>query len=238
MTQTLIDEFKKDLVSRSIEWIAKFYLFEGTPYVFRNKPELTKELAAHLSSELNISFQNIRLIGSAKVGFSLSLDNFPREFSDRSDIDVLIVDEALFDEIWMYLLKWHYPRRLSSLGQVDGRWMRKRRKDIYWGWFHPDKIRYQGLSLPNDLRPLRDISTSWFNAFRGLSNYPDFAERNVSGRLYRSWEHARLYHVDGLRQIKKTVMNRHSPDSLLVRGNHTTVPPSGERNHFRRHPMT
>ena len=33
-------------------------------------------------------------------------------------------------------------------------------------------------------------------------------------------------------------LNRHSPDSLLVRGNHTTVPPSGERNHFRRHPMT
>jgi hypothetical protein len=27
--------------------------------------------------------------------------------------------------------------------------------------------------------------------------------------------------------------NRHSPDSLLVRGNHTTVPPSRERDYFR-----
>ena len=34
------------------------------------------------------------------------------------------------------------------------------------------------------------------------------------------------------------VTNRHSPDSLLVRGNHTTVPPSRERGHFRGHPMT
>jgi transposase-like protein len=28
-------------------------------------------------------------------------------------------------------------------------------------------------------------------------------------------------------------LNRHSPDSLLVRGNHTTVPPSRERDYFR-----
>ncbi|MAG95412.1 MAG: hypothetical protein CMM08_01810, partial [Rhodospirillaceae bacterium] len=28
-------------------------------------------------------------------------------------------------------------------------------------------------------------------------------------------------------------LNRHSPDSLLVRGNHSTVPPSRERDHFR-----
>jgi hypothetical protein len=38
--------------------------------------------------------------------------------------------------------------------------------------------------------------------------------------------------------LRAETLNRHSPDSLLVRGNHTTVPPSGERNHFRRHPMT
>ena len=31
---------------------------------------------------------------------------------------------------------------------------------------------------------------------------------------------------------------RHSPDSLRVRGNRTTVPPSRERDHFRGHPMT
>jgi ABC-type nitrate/sulfonate/bicarbonate transport system substrate-binding protein len=31
----------------------------------------------------------------------------------------------------------------------------------------------------------------------------------------------------------KLILDRHSPDSLLVRGNHTTVPPSRERDYFR-----
>ena len=33
-------------------------------------------------------------------------------------------------------------------------------------------------------------------------------------------------------------LNRHSPDSHRVCGNHTTVPPSREWDHFGRHPMT
>ena len=32
---------------------------------------------------------------------------------------------------------------------------------------------------------------------------------------------------------RNNVFNRHSPDSLLVRGNHSPVPPSRERDHFR-----
>ena len=35
------------------------------------------------------------------------------------------------------------------------------------------------------------------------------------------------------RRLKRHAFNRHSPDSLLVRGNHSTVPPSRERDHFR-----
>ena len=35
------------------------------------------------------------------------------------------------------------------------------------------------------------------------------------------------------RGIHEDMYSRHSPDSPLVRGNHTTVPPSRERDHFR-----
>lgn len=205
MANTVLDNFKSDLTSQPLDWVADNYIFQGTPFVFKGQPELIDVMASYLSDQLDLISENICIIGSAQVGFSLSPDKFPRAFSETSDIDVLVVDEKLFDEIWMIVLKWHYPRRLAGLGGNDSPWMRNRRKELYWGWFHPDKIRYEGLSFPEVLKPLRDISTEWFNAFRSLSRYSEFAGRNVSGRLYRTWEHARSYHLDTLRQIKDNI---------------------------------
>jgi hypothetical protein len=74
--------------------------------------------------------------------------------------------------------------------------------ELYWGWFVPDRIRYGGLSFPDDLIPLRDLSARWFNAFQSLGTLREFAGRSVSGRLYRTWRHALLYHVEGLRLLK------------------------------------
>jgi hypothetical protein len=123
-----------------------------------------------------------------------------------------VVDERLFDTVWHTLLQWHYPRRLT-LPREDWGWAKARRKDLYWGWFVPSQIRFNGLSLPAALKPLRDCSTLWFNTFRSLTNYPEFAKRDVNGRLYRTWEHVRLYHAEGLRQVREIVLAQRGPKS-------------------------
>jgi hypothetical protein len=101
----------------------------------------------------------------------------------------------------MTMLKWNYPRR-NSMSTVDLHWRGERRAGLYWGWFSPDRFRYTGLSFPEDLIPLRDLSAKWFEAFRSLGRLPEFAGRSVSGRLYRTWRHALLYHEEGLRQLR------------------------------------
>lgn len=199
------DEFRSILINRPAEVIVKEYVFGGTPHVFRENPESLGVLFNHLSGALEIPDHSMRIVGSAKIGFSLSPDAFPRQFSEQSDIDVLVVDELLFDRFWMAMLGWHYPRKGFDLGTSDNRWVKERRKDLYWGWFRPDKIRFKGLSLPDILKPLRDISTLWFDSFQSLSLYPEFAEREISGRLYRTWDHALLYHVHGLKKIREVV---------------------------------
>jgi hypothetical protein len=88
------------------------------------------------------------------MGFSLNPDNFPRTFSENSDIDVLIVDYEIFDKMWTTLLKWQYPRKGQDLGGEEGKWARERRKELYWGWFVPSEIRYKGLSFTNLLEPI------------------------------------------------------------------------------------
>ena len=205
MPQPSIDEFKRIVLSTPLSSVVQQYIFQGMPYVFREKPEALNLLTEHLGAAMQLSEQNIVIVGSAKVGFSLNPDNFPRRFSDVSDIDVIVVSETLFNRIWMTLLEWHYPRRLLNLGRAENEWVRLRRKDIYWGWLVPTQIRYEGLSFPSILKPLRDISAQWFNAFQGLSLYPEFAARSVSGRLYRTWDHALRYHMEGLHQIRERI---------------------------------
>jgi hypothetical protein len=215
MPHPQIAEFRQMLVNRPLEEIVREIIFagipfEGIPYVFRNAPERLQTLREHLSQSLGVAQENIIVVGSALIGFSLSPDTFPRGFSRESDIDVVVVDDRLFDAVWTTILKWNYPRRYRLHG-LDWQWVRGRVDNLYWGWLVPDRIRYDGLSLPEVLRPLRDLSTLWFNTFRGLSQYPEFAARNVSGRLYRTWEHALLYHVEGLRQIRENSVPARAP---------------------------
>jgi hypothetical protein len=199
-----VEQFKAALLLQPLEAVVREYVFQGSPFVFRDQPEAMDLLRNHLAEELNLALENTIVVGSAKVGFSLSPDNFPRQFSDGSDIDILVVDHVLFDRLWFTLIRWNYPRRFQ-LGGADWEWAKRRRGDLYWGWLVPDRIPFHGLSFPQVLRPVRDLSTKWFNAFRALSRYPEFASRNVSGRLYHTWDHALLYHMEGLRQIAERI---------------------------------
>ncbi len=202
------EEFTRILLNTDLSQVVQDHIFQGTPYIFHDSPKVLAILKRHLCDAFDLSESNVIVVGSAKMGFSLNPGNFPRQFSEASDIDVLIVDQVLFDKIWMILLDWRYPLRLTTLGKVLGEWDRNRRREIYYGWLVPSDIKYDGLSLPESLKPLRDISTKWFNTFQSLSQYPEFASRNISGRLYRTWEHALRYHLEGLRQIRDTVSKK------------------------------
>lgn len=205
------NEFAELLLSQPLSQLVQDYVFQGIPFVFRQTPDTFDILKRHFASELGLDESNVLVVGSARIGFSLNPNNFPRKFSESSDLDIIIIDDVMFDEVWMTLLKWNYPRRLVKPGKIDGDWIYMRRKDIYWGWFAPDLISFEGLSFPDALRPIRDLSTRWFNAFRGLSQHSDHAElarREVSGRLYRTWNHAFLYHEENLRLLRSIIQER------------------------------
>jgi hypothetical protein len=195
------DTFRDLLLTRPLGDIVRDYIFEGTPFVFRSQPQGMNTLRRHLCPRFNLKGDNVIVIGSAKIGFSLNPDSYFAPFTEESDIDVLVVDEKLFDEAWSLMLQWNYPLRRPGI-----RWHANRKSNLYWGWFEPARLKFQQITfLPPRLAPLRDMSTRWFQAFRGLALYPEFASRDVSGRLYRTWDHARLYHEEGLRQILEAI---------------------------------
>lgn len=201
------DEFRNLLKPAALATLVDEYVFSGAPFggvpfVFRNDPSAGDLLRDQLSAGLRVRPANVIVVGSAKIGFSLSPDGFPRIFSPpASDIDVLLVDEALFDGVWSSLLQWHYPRRWRLAGQ-EWEWAKARRDELYWGWFSPHYLQFSDfLTFPDALRPIRDLKANWLSSFRSLSRHPQLAKYEISGRLYRTWEHARSYHVDSLSKL-------------------------------------
>jgi len=193
-------EFRELLRTQPLEQIVQEHFLAGDVYAFRNARRALDILHDHLRQELELRPEHLRIVGSAKIGFSVSPADFPRRFSDSSDIDIVIVNETVYDEIWYAILNGQYPRRRRLL-QAE----RRSTASLYWGWIVPDRIQFDVVTMPQALMPVQRFSARWFNAFRSLSRYPAFSRRQVSGRLYRTWEHARLYHIDGLRQLTEAL---------------------------------
>jgi len=207
MAVLTVNEFKEVLLREPVEKVAQDYVFGGDVFLAQKHPQAVPRLRSHLCPVFNLKEENVVMVGSAKMGFSLDPYSFPSSFKKKGgDIDIVVVSEQLFDTFWKIILEWHYPRRTQGLSGPDREWVRARRKNLYWGWFHPSEIEYVGLSFPTVLQPLRDLRTRWFNSFRSLSVYSEFSGRDVNGRLYRTWDHALWYQVSGLQQIKSQLV--------------------------------
>jgi hypothetical protein len=137
------------------------------------------------------------VVGSAQIGFSLSPDNFTSAFSDESDIEFAIIDQSLFERAWLALADWSY--RTGKPGRLD----REFRQDVGKGFMNPLRFLDPARLVTHNGYPLLAFAESWFQAFQTLTNYADFAPREIGGRLYYSEAHAHLYHADSLRKIQR-----------------------------------
>jgi len=185
------DEFTSLLRTQDHESLVDEYLFRGVPFAFRERPEEYNILLEHIATSLDVPRTSITLVGSGRIGFSLNPDKFGASFSDKSDLDILVVSDLWFDRIWLDFLRWN-RRNYFNLSPQDKVLITRNRIDIYWGRLWPD-------SLPQ----VTQLAAVWFNAFRSISLNPDLAKWEVNGRLYRTWDHARLYQLWTLAQLER-----------------------------------
>ena len=203
-----VEDFEKRLFSADPldKLVDEVILFPGLPYAFQGMPAVFDRFRAEIVGKLGVQESGIRVIGSGKLGYSLAPDSYPRAYSESSDIDVLMVDERLFDSVWCSLVRWHYAR--TAKGDMTGyerAWIGKRQKSIFWGWLQIEDLlldRREVVFGTIHLKPITDLRVQWFNIFQILSGYRELKRRKVDGRLYRTWDHARMYHVDSLNELK------------------------------------
>ncbi len=187
------DEFSVLLDSHDHTKIVEELLIGGVPFAFRDSPADYDTLRGTLGAALHLAVDTMTVIGSGRIGFSLSPDKYGIPFSAKSDLDVVVVSAELFDVAWFDLLR--LGRRYFGLHKrVQERVDTHRESNIFWGFILPDH-------LPGAVA----LSPVWFRAFRGLARNPSLASRDVNGRLYRTWDHVHVHQLHSLRKIQQVL---------------------------------
>lgn len=87
----------KSAPDREKSGIVRQWVSEGIPYCFRECPLLYEAIRGWLAREIKIHAKEITLIGSARIGYSLTPgDDYGRPFSMSSDLDLSAISSVLF----------------------------------------------------------------------------------------------------------------------------------------------
>jgi len=177
---------------------------EVTPYVFEPQPAAWDSFRDELVAGLGVARADIRVVGSGRLGFSMKPGHSLRAFRDTSDIDVVVVKPEVFDRLWLALLAAAYPRPPNI--QLAGGWLKKRTSELYTGWITPLKIRLDARIFGAKARPVLQFNTQWFNTLKRASRHSVRRHEDITGRLYRSWEHAEMYHLHSLAALRRSLI--------------------------------
>lgn len=188
-------EFKEQLIKTDIREVYQRYLLGHDVWLFRehlkskNHAQTYDDFKLYMSKELGLHVNNIAIVGSAKLGFSLSPDKDYSSFNDESDIDLVVVSQSLFNQSWQAFLSLHLRSYLPVYGPIA--------KNIFKGF-----VSLKEIDTRNDffnewsrkVEPLKkDLQT--------IFNIP----HEINYRIYDSWESVENYHLLGLRVLKTTL---------------------------------
>jgi hypothetical protein len=173
--------------------IIEEYLLAGVPFAFADAEVSYNLLLDTLSAKLAVERGSITMVGSGRIGFSLSPDHFGTPFSERSDLDMAVVDAELFDRAWLDMLR--LGNKYFSLETRVRDWVKTHKaNNVYWGFIQPEK-------LPGVVQ----VSATWFASFRSLATVREFSSREITGRLYRTCDHVRVQQLHTLRSLRTAI---------------------------------
>ena len=164
------------LVQRHITTGSSFLLDEAKYHLLR----------ARVASEFGLHANEVLMVGSAKLGFSIVKEKRYRAFGEESDIDVAIVSSGLFDE---------FARTTFDFWRQQRYWPRyhKHLEYQFRGWIRPD-------FLPNGLAR----GQSWWEFFRRLTSEELFGPYQVKAGLYKSWHYLDSYHAICIEECRRS----------------------------------
>jgi hypothetical protein len=171
-TKDSIDErilrFKEDLSTEETLTIVNKYITHGSSVLLDDETYFS--LKNEVAKQFNIHTTNIFMVGSAKMGFSIKTSRRFLPFGNSSDIDIAIISNALFEQIW---------KEVYSFQNESGWWPEAKgfRKYLFKGWIRPDFLP-TGKSFA--------LAQQWWEFFRRVTESGSFGPYKVNAGVYHS----------------------------------------------------
>lgn len=86
--------------------VIRLWITEGIPYAFKDYPLLYEEIRAFIAKGVSVHTKEVTLVGSARIGYSLSEKEWGRKFNNNSDLDFTIISNDLYERIVQDFQKW------------------------------------------------------------------------------------------------------------------------------------
>lgn len=184
--------FKKYLSDETyseLEIVRRFYCF-GHTHIFSNEKEKYFLLKEKIANYFNIHPNEVLMIGSGKLGFSIAPGQDWKHFNIDSDIDIAIISEKAFNFYWSGLLDFNIDIQRRTFKEEKR--YRKFLKYFFKGWIRPDLFSF-------------DFSgkSEWFDFFKDLSAYFfEFGEHKISAGLYKDFKSFEMYHQSNIKRLR------------------------------------
>lgn len=196
-----LEKIKSDLESKTAKQFYTEYIVKSSNWYFENilgkSPEesinVADDVKLIISDGFKISFNSIMMVGSGKIGYSLSPKKLFKPFNNDekvrkiSDLDFAIISSNLFNEYWMKLRKSFRPDYMEMYHHIY--------QDLYRGYISERNI----LNVDGCRKEWNELSSI---SKKELSTKL-FIKNEISFRLYRSWEDFEEYNLQNIKKIKK-----------------------------------
>lgn len=185
-------------INTSLEYaeLADRLLATSIPWFFINKygdkaSDKYSEFKVYIASKFRVTSNDVSLAGSAWFGYSLTPKKHFRDFTENSDIDIVIVSQKIFNSFWDCYFK------ELTIGSLSG--------EIYVDLSKNTFKRFVDYKADEPL----NISQAFYKNFhKQINGYAkdlqvnfDFPSR-IGYRVYRSWEDYKLNIIHNIKDIK------------------------------------
>ena len=165
-----LQEFKEDLKSdlSSIQIVRK-HIISGDCVIL--SPDKYFDLRSEVAEHFGLHPNEVFVVGSAKLGFSVAPNNRYREFCDESDIDIAMVSSMLFEQFWQEVFNYRY----------EGPYWPEYSQFIHYlfqGWIRPDMLPRSSMFR---------LRERWWNFFQSVTRSRRYGDYKIRGGLYRSY---------------------------------------------------
>lgn len=190
--------FKRALREKTATEVCNEHIFDSDIWLFSNastaKVEGTyDQFKQSVATQLNVNVNSLGIVGSAKLGFSVSpTQKSFRDFGKKSDIDLVIANEKLFHNVWDQFLNAYYASGTHILDQHSRKVFRK-------FVVVSDTTSYESTYL-------RELSAMLDEMKRTVKNKHRIP-RTINYRIYASWDDAQRYHVHGIEKLMESTKN-------------------------------